>query len=353
MAITKSEIKKLPKIDLHRHLDGDLSLDLIYNLTKKSCIKFSGKTKKDLKNYFIDLKNKGIANLFQEGFGMVTSLMQTSGNLRTVAYEEVRNLYKDNIIYAEIQFAPQYHTGESAYYGHAKTNKRINYEKIIKSVWLGLKKGEQDFGIKTNLIIDIGREAKQEVGIEVAKAAINCTRYGVVALGLATNEADFPPELHKQAFQLTFGTELKRSVHAGEFGNQLYKNIVTSINELKADRLGHARIIAQHNDLINLVKENKIGIESCPESNMFVGLIKSRNEINIKKLFREGILVSINSDDPGMFGYTLTDSIYRLSKESKTDFNEIKKLEINAALTSFLRHNEKKALIEKINKAYK
>ena len=292
-------------------------------------------------------------NLFQEGFGLITSLMQTSENLTTVAYEEVRNLYKDNIIYAEIQFAPQYHTGESTYYNHEKTDKKMDYEEIIKSVLAGLKKGEKDFGIKTNLIIDIGREAKQEVGIEIAKAAINCIKYGVVALGLATNEADFPPELHKQAFQLTFDTELKRSIHAGEFGKQLYKNIVTSINELKADRLGHARIIAHYNDLIQLVKEKIIGIESCPESNMFIGLIKSRNEINIKKLLKQDVLVSINSDDPGMFGYTLTDTIYRLGKESKINFNEIKKLEINAALASFLRHNEKQALIEKINKTYK
>ncbi|MCL5105803.1 MAG: adenosine deaminase [Candidatus Marsarchaeota archaeon] len=353
MTIKKSEIRQMPKIDLHRHLDGDVNAKTIFNLARINKTPLPADNSRDLAAYFKNLKNTGLANLFRDGFGLVTSLMQTPENLATVAYEEVRNLFKDNIIYAEIQFAPQYHTGESVYYNHGKRSRKNSYEEIIKSVWLGLKQGERDFGVKTNIIVDIGREATSEIGIEVAKAAIKCIRYNVVALGLATDEADFPPERHKQAFQLTFDTELRRSVHAGEFGNQLHKNILTSINDLKADRLGHARIVSQHEDLLQKIKENNVGIESCPESNIFTNLIKSRHEIGIKKLLEEDVRISINSDDPAMFGYTLTDTIYRLCKEEAwLDAKGIRKLQINAALSSFLKQEEKKALVGWINREY-
>ena len=352
-AIKKSEIKIRPKIDLHRHLDGDVKTEVLFNLARKNKIHLPAKNSRELAEYFKNLKNAGLVNLFREGFGLVTSLMQTPENLEITAYEEVRNLNKDNIIYAEIQFAPQYHTGESVYYNHGEGGQKNSYEEIIKSVWRGLKHGEHDFGVKTNLIIDIGREAAPEIGVEVAKAAIKCAQYNVVALGLATDEANFPPERHRQAFQLTFGTELKRSVHAGEFGSQLHKNIITSINELKADRLGHARIVSQYEDLLQKIKEKNIGIESCPESNIFTDLIKSRHEIGIKRLFEEGALVSINSDDPAMFGYTLTDTIYRLCKEETwIDMEGIRKLQINAAMSSFLKQDEKEALVKLINKGY-
>lgn len=352
-AIKRSEIKRLPKIDLHRHLDGDVKTEILFNLARKDKVHLPAKNSRELAEYFKNIKNTGLANLFREGFGLVTSLMQTPENLAITAYEEVRNLYNDNIIYAEIQFAPQYHTGESVYYKHRKGSRKNSYEEVIKSVWRGLRQGEHDFGVKTNIIVDIGREAAPEIGIAVANAAIKCMKYNVVALGLATDEANFPPERHKQAFQLTFNTELKRSVHAGEFGNQLHKNIITSINDLKADRLGHARIVSQHEDLLKKIKENNIGIESCPESNIFTGLIKSRQEIGIKKLLDENVLVSINSDDPAMFGYTLTDTIYKLCKEETwLDIEGIRRLQINAAMSSFLKQDKKKALIKLINKGY-
>lgn len=339
--VSREAIRKLPKIDLHRHWDGDLEPELIYELGKKSGIELPADNPKGLKLYFERLRDDGLGTLLRYGFGLVTSLLQSKENIYMAAYEEVGNLSKDNIIYAEIRFAPQYHTGE-----------KLSYEEIIRAFSDGLRDGEKDFMVKTKIIVCIGREAEPKVGIEIAEAALNCMDYGVVAIDIACDESRFPPERHLDAYKRTFGTQLKRTAHAGEFGDQLYKNMVTSIKELKADRLGHARTIAEHDELVDLAASQKIGIELCPESNLFTGLIKSRKELKIGELLSRNVLVSVNSDDPAMFRYTLTDTIHGVAEEYGFGMEELKKLQMNAIDSAFLSQKEKARLKERIEAAY-
>ena len=338
---TKTSIQQMPKIDLHRHLDGDVTSEVLLNLTKKDNVILPAKNIEGLDNYFESLRNQGLISLLQNGFGLITSLMQSEENLYTVGFEEAKNLAEDGIVYAEVRFAPQYHTGESTYYGHSKKNK-MNYQEIIKAVCCGLNDGQKKYGVKTKTIVCIGREAESELGIKIAKAAIDCIDYGVVALDLACDESTYPPERHKDAFLLTLNTPLKRTVHAGEFGNQIYKNIVTSIKELHADRIGHAISLAKYPDLIDLVLEKEIGIEMNPKSNMYCGFIKNYHELRINQLLFKNVLATVNSDDPAIFGYTLSDVCFEMLGEISLE--KLKKMQINAIKTSFLSREEKKEL---------
>ncbi len=327
---TKEEIRRMPKIDLHRHLDGDVNMGVLLRLGGNSGIKMPSFTEGGMLQYFADLKSRGIDKLFNEGFGLVTSLMQTKESLSRVAYEEARNLRDDGIIYAEIRFAPEFHTLAG-----------LDYTGVIKAVSEGLKAGEKDFGVKTSIIVCINRASEQEKGIDIAVSALNCMDYGVVGIDLACDEAAYPPAKHAQAYYKTFDTPLKRTVHAGEFGNNLYQNMHASIHLLRANRLGHARTISQHEDIIKAVLKKEIGIEMCPESNMFMNLIRSRKELNIGNLLSNGVLVSVNSDDPAMFGYTLTDSLYNIAVDYGFTMEELRLLQENALKSSFLTENDK------------
>lgn len=342
-----STIRKLPKIDLHRHLDGDVKPDVLFKLAQKDGVKLPAK---DLNFYFKDLRDEGIGALLQKGFGMVTSLMQSRENLSMVAYECVRNLKEDGVVYAELRFAPQYHTGESAYYGHPseKSKERLGYDEIIEAVSEGLRKGETDFGVKTNIIVCVRRETEPHEGVKVADAALNCMGYGVVGLDLACDEATYPPERHLEAYKTTFNSPLKRTVHAGEFGNQPHKNMLTAMNDLKADRLGHAIPLSKYEDLVQQVSGRKTGIEMCPESNIFAGFIKSRKELKLDELLSRNVLVSVCSDDPAMFGYTLSDTLYRLAEECGLGMEELKKLQMNAIESAFGLTADERAKLSKI-----
>ncbi len=352
--IDRDTIYKMPKIDIHRHLDGDVKPKVLFELAEKDSVKIPANSSDELELYFKDLREQGIVSLLQNGFGLVTSLMQSKENLQTVAYEGVRNLADDNIVYGEFRFAPQYHTGESEYYKHSKDNaEKLSYEEIIKAVSSGLSKGEKEFGVKTNLIVCIGREIDSETGVKIADAALNCLNYNVVGLDLACDEASFPPERHVDAYRKTFNTKLKRTVHSGEFGDQPYENIKKSIDDLDANRLGHATPLSKYDDLIEVVVDRKIGIEMCLESNMFCGFIKSRKELGIQQLLSKNVLLSINSDDPAMFGYTLTDTLHRLEEECSLGMKKLKTLETNAIETAFLSKNERADLFNIIEDTYK
>ncbi len=339
-------VKEFPKIDLHRHLDGDVKTSVLYALAEKDHLPLPVSSPEELEKYFAGLRTGSFVELLQKGFGLVTSLMQSEENLFTVAYEEGRNLAEDHIVYAELRFAPQYHTGESIYYGHQKKNK-LSYQQIIHAVAQGLKSAERDFGVPTKLIVCIGREAEPEKGREIAQAALSCLDE-VVALDLACDEATYPPERHLIAYQETFSTPLKRIVHAGEFGTQQEKNMWKALRDLRADRLGHAILLARNPELLAYVKENRIGIESCSKSNRFMRLISKYSQLGIPHLLAERILVSINSDDPAMFGYTLTDTLYELAQEENLTLADLSKLQQNALESSFLNPEEKNAVAKKM-----
>ena len=341
-------IKKFPKIDLHRHLDGDVSEEDIFLLAQRANIPLPVKTAGELKDYFRQLRERDLPSLFQKGFGLITGVMQAEENLEYVAFREVEHLAQDGIIYAELRFAPQYHTGESIYYSHVQSgpHQKLSYQTIIRAVSRGLARGEKEFGVKTKIIVCIGREAEPEVGVKIAQAAIDCMPDGVVALDLACDEASYPPERHRPAFELTFDTPLKRTVHAGEFGNQPSENIKTAIFQLRADRLGHAIPINRHEDLLNAVVEKKIGLELCPLSNTICGFIKSHRDLNINSLINRGALVSINTDDPGIFNFTLSDVLADVLKDSVEPLRDLRQFQINAVNSSFLNQDEKNKLLK-------
>jgi len=348
------DFEKMPKIDLHRHLDGDIDPRLLFLIAKSNKVDIGFKNSEELLRYFKKLTKQGLVPLLTEGFGLVTSLTQTARNLKFIAFEEVYNLKQEGIIYAEIRFAPQYHCqGRQTYYRQLKTkNEELSYREVIAAVARGLKQGYKNFGVPTRLIICIGREIDPKEGVEIARAAIKCQDLGVIAIDLACDEINFPPNRHSNAFAITTNSGLKRTVHAGEFGHRKIQNIWDAIDNLCADRLGHAVDLAQAPKLIETVKERNIGIEMCPLSNRFTGAIKSINELKINELLKQGVRVTLNSDDPKMFGYTLSDTFEKVAKAFKFGKKEIEKLLLNSVQVAFCDEKLKKELKDKIGKYF-
>ncbi|MDE1970720.1 MAG: adenosine deaminase [Patescibacteria group bacterium] len=340
-------IRRFKKIDLHRHLDGDVRPGVMQFIAKKNGIALPVQSNESLEDYFVRLKQDGLPALFQKGFGFVSLLSQTPDNLFLIAYEVVRNLHEDGIIYAEIRFAPQYHTGESTYYGHA--GKRMSYEEVIHAIAAGLKAGERKFGVMTKMIVCIGREAEPEVGCEIVKSALNTMHLGVVGIDLACDEAAYPPERHLSAYRLTFDTPLRRTVHAGEFGPQPYRNMATAIHDLRAHRLGQAIPLVRHRGLLAAVRDNQIGVEFCPQSNLFCGHIGHVRDLGIETCLAEGIHVSINSDDPAMFGYTLTDTFATLNKYTSLTPIDLSTMMHSAMQSAFCSEEEKDKILALID----
>ncbi len=335
-----------PKIDLHRHLDGDVKYNVAKTLADKEGIKMPAKNEKDWYGWLEELRDKGLANVFQEGFGFVTSLLQTEENLALAAYEEARNLKDDGIIYSEQRIAPEYHIGSNEYYGH-KGKKKLTYPEIFGAVHEGFKAGENDFGVVTRLIPCINREAEPEKGLEIAKNIVACKRrygFGIVGADIVCDEFNFPPERHYLAYDYFNQNEVDTTGHFGEFGKNNYRNMYIGLCRFKAKRGEHVREIAQYDDLVAHVVHHKQGLVMCPPSNLYCGFIESIKDLKIKDLLERQALVSVGSDDPGMFGFTLSDAIDLLVEEGGLTWGDIAQLQFNAIDTSFIYGQERQQI---------
>ncbi len=334
------QLKARKTFPLHLHWDGSIPVEELFSLARKRGEKLflpekdvhdqpilyaSEEEKKinspeELRQFQHELLHK--YNII-DVFGIPISFMQTKDDLNETARALCRYLQGQNSPYVEVRFAPQYHL-----------KKGLSLEQVIGYSLDGFIEGEEQTGVKTKLIISIGREASAEVGEEVVKAALNFAEKGVVGIDLACYEPGNPPEKHLSAFQLTFDTALKRTVHAGEMCSEEenLRNIYVALTELKTDGISHAlplyKRYYQKVDLIEMMVNQRVRLESNPLSN-YQFFIQNLEELHLDELVQAGVLVTINPDDPAMWKHgDLVDSFYFLGKLYGDEF--VRKVTFNS-----------------------
>ncbi|MBI5413634.1 adenosine deaminase [Candidatus Peregrinibacteria bacterium] len=343
MTLDREFFEEMPKAELHLHLDGALKPKDIWALAQKHRVTLPNlpeQTQDALQRYYqlpkgVNLSDPEAFNRFLGMFKVALSVMQTRTSLRDAALAHVMDLHSRNYVYAETRFAPQYHT-------EGGMSLEMAIQSVIEGLQLGYERTRKETLVKP--IVCIGREANQETSLAVAKAALAFEQDGVVALDLACNETLYPPELHKPAFELTFKSPLARTVHAGEFAKtpeQRVQNVRTALNDLKADGLGHAIPLPGQADLLAHVKRAAIRVESCPLSNKITRAINGDlRELALDVLLKEGVLVTVNTDDPAIFGTSLADVLQAVCRAYGFGKEEVRKLMRNAVESAFCDHDE-------------
>lgn len=330
------EIINLPKIELHSHLDGSIQPKTIFKLAKTSNISLPTDSLDTFKEYVQAPNTCDSLKTYLKRFSIPIQVMQTKEELEIVAYEYIKNLTYSNVKYVEVRFAPINHIQNG-----------LTIDEVIQSVLKGLKKASKATNIISNLIICGMRHLPVEKNLEVFKTASKYLGYGVVAVDLAGNEADFPPIIHKKAFDYAYTKGFQITVHAGETGS--YENIITSINDLNATRIGHGVNAINDQRTINLLLEKDVTLEVCPTSNIQTKAYNTYEEHPFRDLMDLGIRVTLNTDNMTVSNTTLNKE-YLIMKETfglnKTDFLQLYKNSISA---SFLNPKEKNKLLD-INK---
>jgi len=277
-----------------------------------------------------------------ERFYPITGLMQTEGVIRDIAVEYVKEQKEDGVAYAEGRFAPQYHTREG-----------LSYREIIRSMAEGLEEGAEDVGVKTTLIVAIGRETTAPRGVEVARAAAGSG--AVSALDLGGPEAGNPPHRFREAFRIATDAGLRSTVHAGEGAGSLRKNLAymeEAVFELGANRLGHAIPLSKSKRLLKAVLSKGIAIEMNPVSNLVLGNIHDLRDLSVDTLLNQGVMVSVNSDDPWLWsGGHLPEVYNRVCQAYGFGFEELDRLALNAFEGSFASQKDRAWLADQYHTA--
>lgn len=318
------EIKKMLKVELHLHLDGALSIGL-------AC-KISGLSFKEVFDKMVVPFECNNLGEYLKRFEFPISLMQTKENLELVAMDLVNRLASQNVIYAEIRFAPMFHTN----YG-------LSYDEIIEAVLRGLKSNSK---VKTNLILCLMRGGSQFDNLKTIDTAYKYLGKGVGGIDLAGDEKKYPLEDYELFFDLAKKRNIPFTIHAGEV---LEEEVHVALS-LKTKRLGHGIMAINNEDLLSELKDNNVLLEVCPTSNIHTNVVDNYINHPIKRLYEKGILVSISTDNPSISNVTLTEEYIELYKNFHFTLDDFKIMNTNAIKSAFLSDNEKDTLLRKINK---
>ena len=314
----------MKKVELHLHLDGSVRPTTISELLKidlEEAVKLSSLTQKtnSLKEYLTK-------------FDIPLKIMQTKENLIRISKELAEDLLKENVIYAEIRFAPNKHL-----------EKNLTLEEVVSSVLKGLK----EIPLKTNLILCMMRGDSFEKNLEIIKLAKKYLNHGVVGIDLAGNEAAYPVNDYQELFQIAKEERIPFTIHAGEGDGAL--SVKNAIN-LGATRIGHGIRAIEDESVLKLIKEKDITLEVCPKSNLDTNMYNCLKEHPIKKLYDLGIKLTINTDNRTVSNTTLNKTYEELEKTfhfTEEDFINMNK---NALLCAFISKSELEELKKELLK---
>lgn len=323
---------KIPLVELHRHLDGNVRLATILDLGRKYNLPLPANNVEGLRPYVqVTAAKSGILDYFAK-FEWLVRVMINYDAVRRIAYENVEDAKNEGIDYIELRFSPWF---------MAEKN-QLNPSGVVEAVVDGVRSGSRDFGVKTNLIGIISRTYGPEIGKKELDALFT-QREHIIALDLAGDEIHFGGELFTEHFRKARNAGWLSDPHAGEVCGP--ESIWQAIRELGANRIGHAVHAVEDKRLMDYLVEHQIGVESNLTSNVQTSTVKDYPSHPIKSFLEKGIAASINTDDPGISDCFLKYEYEQAAPAAGLSLELTKSAQMNALNTAFLNPEEKENLI--------
>ncbi len=335
MEITKELIHSIPKAELHCHLDGSLRVETIIDLAQKQNVKLPTFNKIELSKILEIRDNTGSLEDYLERFKITLSVLQTPESLTRTAYELAEDCHKENIRYLEVRYSPVLHT-----------NNGMSLENAVDSVKYGLQKANEDFGIKTGIIICGIRNISPEVSLTLANLTVQYKNKGVVGFDLAGAEENFPAKDHREAFYTILNHNINATIHAGEaFGPE---SIHQAVHYCGAHRIGHGTRLKEDIDLMDYINDHRIALEISLTSNLHTNNVSNLKNHPFKYYFDNHLRVTLNTDNRLISGTTLSDE-YKLATDTfNLSLEDICTIVINGFKSSFLHHKERRDLTKSV-----
>jgi adenosine deaminase len=347
VSLTVDQIRQVPKVLLHDHLDGGLRPATIVDLAQQTGYRgLPTHDPDELGRWMTSAAERGNLELYLEAFQHTVGVMQTRDALVRVAAECAEDLAADGVAYAEVRFAPELHVTAG-----------LSLDQVVEAVLEGFASGSAGRGIRVYALLTAMRTAARS--LEIAELAVRYRDVGVVGFDIAGAEAGSPPSRHLDAFQYVARENFHITIHAGEgFG---LPSIWEAVQWCGAERLGHGvRIIddmvaepdglARLGRLASFVRDRRIPLEMCPTSNVHTGAARSIKKHPIGPLRRLSFRVTVNTDNRLMSNVTLSSEFAALSEAFGYGWSDIQWLTINAMKSAFAPFDERLELINTVIK---
>ncbi len=336
MRLSLETIRRLPKAELHCHLDGSLRPRTVLELARDQGVRLptthlgqltrllqAGKRTRNLADYL-------------KIFDLTLAVMQQKEALYRTAYELVEDCAAENVRHLEVRYSPILHR-----------KKRLPFEDIVDPVIAGLRDAGAKYEMSTGVIICGIRSMAPKVSMALAELAVAYKGRGVLAFDLAGQERDYPAKAHRGAFQLILKHNINSTVHGGEaFGAE---SIGQALHYCGAHRIGHGTRLREAPDLLRYVRDHRVPLEMCLSSNIQTRAVRNLKEHPCGDYFRQGLRVTLNTDNRLMSATTVSEEIALAARAFRFSPYEVKRIILNGFKSGFMPYPQKARMLREVN----
>jgi len=331
--LTREMIRRMPKPELHVHLDGSVRPATLIELAREQKVKLPTM---DVAALTRQMQVSDAHNLvdYLAKFEITLSVLQTPEALERVAYELVEDGVADGVRYMEIRFSPI-----------LNTRRGMPLTEAVEAPLRGMHRAEEAFGVKTGLIICGIRNMSPATSMDLANLTVAFKDRGVVAFDLAGAEYNYPAKKHREAFYTVVNANVAATIHAGEaYGPE---SIAQALHYCHADRIGHGTRLFEDPDLERYVNDRRVPLEVCVTCNVQTHAVASIETHPVRRYFDLGIVVSLNTDNRLMSATTVTDEYYLAHTRLGFSRSEIEQMILDGFASAFQPYAERRAMVER------
>jgi len=327
-------IKQLPKIEQHVHIVGSVRPETLLWLNEQGEIKLPYKILDDLKDFYAYQGFEHFLNVYS----MVNELITHEKYYEIITYEMLQNQHNCNVKHVECIFSA---------YDHM--HRGLDFSDMVEYINKGISRAKRDFGITCNIRVDVVRNYGPEIALMLLDE-IKTNGNNIVSIDTGGIEEGVLPRTYAKVYEAAREQGLRLTAHQGEAAGANY--VWECIEQLKPERIGHGVSAAQDPNLLSKLTRRGISIETCPMSNLRTGAVKSLKDHPIRRFMEAGVKVSINTDDPPMFGTDMNTEYLMLHRELGFTAEELYNIGLDSIETSFIDEQEKKQLRKQFETDY-
>jgi adenosine deaminase len=326
-------IDRLPKAELHMHIEGSLEPELMFELAERNGITLPYASVEALKALY-DFNNlQEFLDIYYAG----VSVLQTEQDFYDLAWAYLERAKADHVVHTEIFFDPQSHT-----------DRGIAFEVVINGLYQAFSDARDELGISFHIIACFLRHLPEQAALDIYPDILR-HRDKITGIGLDSSELGHPPEKYQRVFAQAKKDGFKVVAHAGEEGPAEY--VRQAIELLEVDRIDHGNRCLDDAALTHDIAARGLALTVCPLSNLKLKVVKDLREHPIKAMLKEGLLATLNSDDPAYFGGYVNDNYRQLAAAVDLSDDQLITLIENSFKASFLPDEIKQTHLQAIQAA--
>ena len=334
MIVTRELLEKLPKTDLHVHLDGSLRAETMIELAREYGIKMPVWDADELRDYMHVQDARNLVDYLAR-FDTTLSVMQTEEALERIAFELAEDCARENVRYVEVRYSPVLNIQGG-----------LTLEQAVDAPLRGLRRAEKEYGIRTAIIICGIRNMSPETSMDLAELTVEQRHNGVVAFDLAGAEENNPAKHHREAFYHVVNANVAATIHAGEaYGPE---SIHQALHYCNANRIGHGTRLFEDPTLMQYVNDFRIPLEICLTSNVQTRAVADFKDHPLRLYYDEGLVVTLNTDNRLMSATTVTDEYWRAHQHLGFTWDELCDIAVMGFESAFMPYQEKAAFVERM-----